>query len=159
MPVCTSSTMKKHSCLVRDRSQGLQERGAEVVVAALGLDGLDDDGRDVVRVVREGLLHLLQRALLGRGHVALHLRRDREAQLGILDARPAELGEEVGLLGIGVGERERVAAAAVEGLAEVQDLLSLVAGYAARAVAPGLPVEGDLQRVLDGEAPPSMKNA
>ena len=46
--------------------QGLQELGAEVVVAALGLDGLDDDGGDVVRVVGEGLAHLVERALLGR---------------------------------------------------------------------------------------------
>ena len=143
--------MKKHSCSSREALEGLQERRPEVVVAALGLDGLDDDGGDVVGVVLEGLLHLLQRALLGRGHVLLHFRRDREAQLGIVHARPAELGEEIGLLGVGVGEGQGVAAAAVEGLAEVQDLLSLLAGHAPRAVAPGLPVEGDLQRVLDGE--------
>ena len=66
MPVCTSSTMKKHSFSSASRSQRLQELGAEVVVAALGLDRLDDDGRDVVRVVGEGLADLVEGALLGR---------------------------------------------------------------------------------------------
>jgi hypothetical protein len=58
-----------------------------VVVAALALDGLDEDGGDVVGVVGEGPAHLVERLLLGRRHVALHLGRHREAQLGVVDAR------------------------------------------------------------------------
>ena len=42
----------------RQAGQGLQELGAEVVVAAFGLDGLDEDGGDVVGVVGEGRLDL-----------------------------------------------------------------------------------------------------
>ena len=58
--------MKKHSFSSASALQGLQELGAEVVVAALGLDGLDDDGGDVVRVLLEGAADLVERALLGR---------------------------------------------------------------------------------------------
>ena len=78
--------------------QRLQELRAEVVVAALGLDGLDDDGRDVVGVVGEGALRIWSSARSSAAaHVALDLGRDGEAQLGVVDARPGELREEVGL--------------------------------------------------------------
>ncbi len=78
---------------------------------------------------------------------------DGEAQRRVLDARPAELREEVGLDRVGVGERQGVAGAAVERLAQVDDLLALLAGDPLRAIAAHLPVEGGLERVLDPERP------
>ena len=62
-PVCTSSRMKNTSCSRALRSSARRNSGAEVDVAALGLDRLDQDRGDVVRVVGEGLLDLLERAL------------------------------------------------------------------------------------------------
>ena len=50
-----------------------------MVVPAFGLDRLDDQGGDVVRVVREGLLHLVEGLLLRRANVAFHLGGDRAA--------------------------------------------------------------------------------
>jgi hypothetical protein len=105
------------------------------------------DGGDVVGVVREGLLDLVEAALLGGPHVALDLGGDGEAELGVRNAGPGKLREEVGLLGIGVRDGEGVAAAAVEGLAEVEDLLPLLPGDALRPIAADLPVEGGLERL------------
>ena len=95
----------------------------------------------------------VERAGLGFRRVALDLGRDGEAQAGIVDPRPRELGEVVGLARVGVRERQRVARAAVEGLAEVDHLLALLAGDPLRLVAPHLPVERGLDRVLDAERP------
>ena len=68
-----------------------------------------------------------------------------------VDARPVELGEPRDLVRVGVGQRQRVAAAAVEGAAQVQHLGAERGVDAARLVEPALPVEGDLERVLDGQ--------
>ena len=68
-----------------------------------------------------------------------------------VDARPVELREPRDLVGVGVGQRQRVAAAAVEGAAQVQHLGAEVGVDPARLVEPALPVERHLQRVLDGE--------
>ncbi len=51
---------------------------------------------------------------------------------------------------IGIGDAQRVAAAPVKGLFEMQDLSALLAVPLAQ-VAAHLPVEGDLHRVLDRE--------
>ena len=150
-PVWTSSRMKKTSCSRALRSRPCRNSRAEVVVAALALDRLHDDGGDVVGVVGEGPLDLVERLLLSGRDVPLDLRRRGEAQVRVPDARPAELREEVGLDRVGVGEREGVAGAAVERLAQVDDLLALLPGDPLGAVAAHLPVEGGLERVLDPE--------
>ena len=136
---------------VGDAPQLVQELASEVVVAAFGLDGLDQDGGDVVGVLVEGLLDLAQRSLLGLDHLGEVGALEREADGWGRYARPGELREQIGLHRIGVGDRERVAAATVEGVFEVQDLLALVAGLAGGAVLLHLPVEGRLHGVFDGE--------
>ena len=151
MPVCTSSTMKKHSFSSAMRSRACRNSARKWLSPPSAWMGSMMMAAMSSGWSAKALRDLVQRPLLGGGHVPLDLGRDREAQLGVVHARPAELGEEVGLLGIGVGERQRVAAAAVEGLAEVQDLRAALAGHAPRAVAPHLPVEGRLERVLDAE--------
>ena len=50
--------------LVAERAQLRRGTPAEVVVAALPLDRLEDEGGDVVGVFREGLLDLRERELL-----------------------------------------------------------------------------------------------
>ncbi len=99
----------------------------------------------------KALADLRQRALLGLEGGGQRLGREREAQLGVLDPRPVELGEQVDLARVGVGQRHGVARAAVEGLAEVDHLAAPVALEAARPVAPHLPVEGRLEGVLVGQ--------
>ena len=123
-PVWTSSKMSRNSCSSASSRSARQELGAEVVVAALALDRLDDERGDVVPVLSPPRPR--SRRPPGARAPSSSSRPsgvDREAQLRIDDPRPVELGEVLGLARIGgVGQRQRVAAAAVEGLAEVDDL-------------------------------------
>ncbi len=136
---------------VGEVAQGLQELGAEVVVAALALDGLDDQARDLGGVLGDHGLDLRQGdlfQLLDPGQV---LGVQGEGDLGIGDAGPVELGEVLVLSRVGgVGEAERVARAPVEGLLEVDDLGALL-GKALFEVLAHLPVEGRLEGVLHGQ--------
>ncbi len=132
------------------RLHGPEELGAQVVVAALALDGFGQEAGDVVGVSLEGGPRLGQRLGfrgLDRGQVV----GDREDRGGAVDAGPVELGEAGDLIGLRVGERHRVAAAAVEGLAQVQHLRAQRLVAAVHAVVPRLPVERGLQDVLDGQ--------
>ena len=60
----------------------------------------------------------------------------------------SNFGKPGDLVGVGVGQRQRVAAAAVEGAAQVQHPGAQRRVDAARLVVPALPVERDLERVL-----------
>ena len=123
----------------------LQELGAEVVVAALTLDGLHNEAGDVIGVLRHGGFDGGDGRSLGSFDLGeVH----GEGQLGVRHAGPGELGEVLVLAGIRcVGEAQGVAGAAVEGLTEVDDLGALLA-LPGRQVLPHLPVEGRLQGVL-----------
>ena len=104
-----------------------QELAAEMAVAGLALDRLDDDARDVVGVAGEGGVDLGERLPLAR--LDLEARRvvEREAHHRVRDPRPLELREELRLARIvRVGERQRVARAAVKALAEVKDARALL---------------------------------
>ena len=137
--------------LVRIGAQLLQELGSEVVVAALRLHGLDQDRRDLALVLGEGALDLGAGARLGGDDVIGDPAVEVELDAGVVHARPAELGEQARLRGIRVGERERVARAAVEGVLEVQhDEVVAALVQVAPAELLRLPVEGHLDRVLVG---------
>ena len=150
---------EEHFVLVAYLAQLLEELGAEVVVAALALYRLDDDGGYAVGVVHQRVLDLLYRLRLKPLYLAEVL-LEREGYLRVDDARP--LGEfRVALVlvrVVGVRDGERVAAAPVEGLVEVHYLRAFasVEGLAWRDFALldellHLPVHRDLEGVLDGE--------
>ena len=136
----------------------LQELRAHVVVAALALDGLGDEAGDVVRVRRERGLGLRQRASLGLGDGGHGRVVQREVDGGHVDARPVELREEVGLDRVGVGQRERVAAAAVERLAQVQHLRAEPAGRPCAALWRRFQSNAVFSAFSTASAPPSTKN-
>ena len=89
--------------------------------------------------------------LLGLGQVRVV---QGEPELGVRDARPVELGELGGLGRVGIGHRQGVAAASVEGVLEVQDAIGSGL-YPVLLVEPGLPVERRLHGVLDCQGPSS----
>ena len=134
--------MRVHQLLHRG-----QELRPEVVVAALALDRLGDERGDVVGVRGEGRPGLLERPLLG-GHHLVEVLRQREDHGRDIDPGPVEHGEALGLVGLGVGQRQGVAAAAVERPRQVQDPGAQSAVPARGLVLPGLPVEGHLEGVL-----------
>jgi hypothetical protein len=83
---------------VAQRLHRLEELGAHMVVAALALDRLGDEARDVVRVALECLPRLGQgRALGSLDASAVRLERKRDGRH--VDARPVEGREPVGLAG------------------------------------------------------------
>ncbi len=136
--------------LVRVAPQAPQELGAKMVVAALALHGLDQDRRDLLAVLAESGLDLgVALVLLGFdvvGDPALQVELDGR----VVHARPAELREQPDLVGQRVGQAHRVARAPVEGLLEVQhDQVVHVLVQARAPELARLPVEGDLERVLD----------
>ena len=69
---------EEHLVLVAELPERGEELGAEVVVASLALDRLDDEGRHVVPVLDEGLLHLRDR----EGLDLLHALRSRPRRPG-----------------------------------------------------------------------------
>ena len=114
-------------------------------VAALPLDGFGDEAGDVVRVGLERGAGLPQRL----GLDGIHVRAGTD--IGRVDAGPVELREAGHLVRVRVGQRQRVAAAAVERPAQVQHPGAQFRVDAAGLVVPALPVEGDLERVLHRE--------
>ncbi len=128
--------------LVAQIAHRREELRAEVPVAALALDGFGDEAGDVVRVGFEGRAGLPQRLGLDRVHIGTG------PDVGRVDAGPVELREAGHLVGVGVRQRQRVAAAAVEGAAQVQHPGAQRRVDTARLVVPALPVECDLERVL-----------
>ena len=122
-----------------------------MVVAALALDGLDDDGGDVRGFLGEHVADLLQGELFFLDDRRLALGgRQGEVQAGRDDARPGELGEVGDLARVGIRQAHRVAAAAVEGALEMDDLGPALAASGGE-VLPDLPVHGGLEGVLDGQ--------
>ena len=89
--------------------------------------------------------------LLARDHVRFALGfRQRKIDRRIRNARPVELGEQIGLARIGIRQAHGVAAATVKGVAEMQNLRAALAA-AGRHVLAHLPIHRRLQRVLDRE--------
>ena len=137
--------------LVANPPQRAQELAAEMVVAALALDRLDDDGGDVGGLLREDVADLFQGQLLFLDDRRLTLGgRQGEVQARGDDARPGELGEVGDLAGVGVRQAQRIAAAPVEGALEVDDLGPALAASGSE-VLPDLPIHGGLEGVLDGQ--------
>ncbi|KZL84320.1 hypothetical protein CI238_13243, partial [Colletotrichum incanum] len=101
-------------------AEAAEEGGRCVVVAALGLDRLDDDGggRDVV--VLDEVLDLVEGGLLGGGVLlGVLLERvleEREGGLGPVEGGDVELVD-----GLGAGRRQGAKEAAVEARAEGED--------------------------------------
>src|SRR5262245_5057164 len=99
-----------------------------MIVAALTLDGLDQDGRRVVAAADENFPNLAFRALLAGDDIFLALRfGQREVDARRQDTRPGEFGEVVGLTRIRTGQAQGVTAATVEGAFEVQNARSALA--------------------------------
>ncbi len=138
--------------LVGEVAEGGEERGAQVAVAALALDRLDEDAGDVVSGVVERLFGLRERAGLAAHRLRLvDAAAAREEHGRTFDARPREFREAGDLARVGVRQRHRVARAPVEGVLEVEHLVPDLAAVALRVVLLHLVVEGGLQGVLDGE--------
>src|SRR5438067_13448251 len=93
-----------------------------MVIAALALDRLDDDGRDVDLILVDVRLDLLLGFLLALDYVCLALRfRQGKINGGTGNARPNELREQIRLARIGIRQAHGVTGASVESVTEMQD--------------------------------------
>ena len=151
MPALDFVEDEQEVVLVANPPQRAQELAAEMVVAALALDRLDDDGGDVGGFLREDVADLFQGELFFLDDRRLALGgRQGEVQARGDNARPGELGEVGDLARVGVRQAQRIAAAPVEGALEVDDFGPAFAASGGE-VLPDLPVHGGLEGVLDGE--------
>src|SRR5664279_2037428 len=114
---------QKHLVLVADPSQSLKPFAAEMIVAPFALDRLDDDRGDIDATLGDELHDLLLGDFLAREDVVLALRLwQREVNKWRRNAWPVELGEQVRLPRVRVGEAHGVAAASVKGVAKREDV-------------------------------------
>ena len=134
---------------VADLTQFLHEDGGRDDVAALALDGLDEDGGNLLGGEDgfEELFFNVAGAAEGEGVFKLllagaNLRAAGAAAVGVGVADVGDAGDQRGeaalLLGLGAGKRERAHGAAVEAAEEGDDVL-----------ASGV-IAGDLEGALDG---------
>ena len=144
---------KERLALIGNPAQIAKKFSAEVIVSALSLDRLDDDGSDVVGVEGECLLNFRQAFFFSGAHTSKLFVVDRKAQLWIADTGPIEFWKEVRFFRRRVGQRQRIAASAMEGLLEMKDLVAGGFRPPGRLVEPGLPVKCSLQGVLYGKRP------
>ena len=94
---------EKNVVLVANLSQCLQPLAAEMVVPTLTLNRLDDDGADVDVALVDEVPDLALGLLFARNHIGFALRfRQRKIDVWTRDARPIELGEQIGLARIGI---------------------------------------------------------
>ena len=121
-----------------------------MVVAALALDRLGDEGRDVVWILGEGAFGLPQCTLFGSDHL-VQMITERMDDRRYVDSRPVELRKSIGLVRFGVGQRQGVAAPAVKGVRQMHDLSAEIPVAPRRLVLVALPVERDLEGVFDGK--------
>src|SRR6185295_4439013 len=113
---------QQHAKLVRQLTEFAQPFAAEMIVAALALDRLDDDGRDVQRVRFEDSTNRHLAFAFAHDDVGGSLRFwQGKIDGGCRHPRPIELREMIRLTRVGVGEAECVTAAAVESACEVKD--------------------------------------
>src|SRR5436190_22882853 len=114
---------KKDVVFVANRSQFLQPFAAEMIVSALTLDRLDDDGADVDPSLIDEVTDFALRVLFARNHIGFALRfRQREIDVWTRNAWPIELGEQIRFARIGVREAHGVTAAPVKSVTKVQHL-------------------------------------
>ena len=114
---------QQHVVLVAELADGAEELGTEVVVAALALDRLHDERGDVVLALGEELLRLLDaRPLASRGVGQRLVGRAGNSSFGLSMRGQSNFGKYCVFVGSRVRQRQRVAGAAVEGLAQMHDL-------------------------------------
>src|SRR5215472_99375 len=106
---------------VGDRSQFLQPFTAEMVVAALALDRLDNNGTNVDVALLNEVANLTLGLLFALDHVRLALGfRQREVDARTGDAWPIEFRKQIRLTRIGIGQAHRVTAAPMKSPTEMQ---------------------------------------
>src|SRR5881396_3250787 len=103
---------KKDVVFIANRSQFLEPFAAEMIVSALTLDRLDDDGADVDPALIDEVADFALRLLFARNHIGFALRfRQRKIDVRTRNARPIELREQIRLARIGVREAHGVTTA------------------------------------------------
>ena len=94
---------KEHLILVTDAAKCSKPFTSEMIIASLALNWLNNNGRDVDAALGDKLHDLRLGFLFPRNYIfSLLVLREREIDMWIGNARPVELGEEIGLTRIGI---------------------------------------------------------
>src|SRR6266571_4141442 len=99
-----------------------------MIIAALALNRLYDDGADVDLALRDAVTNFLFSFFLARNHIRLTLGFwQRKIDVRTRDARPIKLREQIRFARIGVGEAHRVAASPMKRILKMQDFCAAFA--------------------------------
>src|SRR6185436_9212779 len=133
---------------VGNLSQFLQPFTAEMVVAALTLDRLDDDGANVDVAFFDELVDLALGFLFALDHVPFAFRfRKRKINGGTRDAGPIKFRKQIRLARVGIGQAHRVTAAPMKSASEMQNLRAAFAVTCGH-VLPDFPIHRGFQTIL-----------
>src|SRR4051794_16294329 len=137
--------------LVADLSQQLEKLAAEMIVAALTLNRLDDDRGNINSLLIDDVADSLlsNPFLFHDGFKALSW-RERKIEVWRRDTRPGELREVSDLAWIGIGEAHGISASAMKCAFEMDDLCAAFAA-ASGQVFSYLPIHRSFKRILDRE--------
>ena len=134
--------------IICNPSEVFEKFFSEMVVAALSLDGLNNDGRDPAGMPGEAAKDVLAALRLSPGDPLSLKRVRRKANLWIGDSGPVKLWKEVCFFGGGIRQRKCVAAAPVKCLLEMKNLVAWAGVPSGLQVQPRFPVKGCLQGVF-----------
>src|SRR5262249_42778774 len=130
-------------------SQLLQPFTAEMVVTALALDRLDDNGANVDVALLDELVNLALSLLFTLNHVGFPLRcRQRKIEARTRHTRPVEFGEQIRLAWISVRNAHGVTAPPVKCVTEMQKLGAALAMTSSYVLA-HFPIHRGFQTILD----------
>jgi len=136
---------------VGNRPQFLQPFTAEMVVAALALDRLDNDGANVDVALLDEVADLALGFLFALDYVRFAFRfRKRKINAGTRDPGPIKFRKLIRLARVGVSQAHRVTAPPMESAPEMQNLRAAFAVTSGH-VLPNFPIHRRLQTILHGQ--------
>ena len=134
---------------VTNSAQLLQPFTAEMVVAPLALDRLDDNGANVDVALLDELVNLALGLLFPLNYVGFPLRcRQRKIDMRTRHAGPVEFSKQIRLARVSVRQAHGVTASPVKRVAEMQHLGAALAATSSHVLA-HFPIHRGLQTILD----------
>src|SRR5262245_8736713 len=138
---------------IRNFSKFLQPFTAEMVIAPLALDSLDDSGANVDVTLLNEIAYLVLGFLFALDHVRFAFRfRQRKIDAWTGDTGPIKFRKQIRLTRVGIGKAHRVTAPPMKSASEMQYLRAAFAVPCGHVLS-DFPIHRCLQTILHRECP------